>query len=67
MMDSDTTNLDDHGDGFRRFDQAELTDLVKNKDLEIVGKFNGVAGLAKALQTNLENGINGQDTERTKE
>ncbi|KAI3668109.1 hypothetical protein L6452_43184 [Arctium lappa] len=66
IIEKATTNLDDRSDGFSSIDQSELSDLVKNKDLEIVGKFNGVAGLAKALRTDLENGINGEDTERRK-
>ncbi|KAI3668106.1 hypothetical protein L6452_43181 [Arctium lappa] len=57
-----TTNHDHHG--FSSIDKAKLTDLVKSKDLELLRDFNGVQGLAEALQTNLEDGISSQDTER---
>ncbi|KAJ9543273.1 hypothetical protein OSB04_022980 [Centaurea solstitialis] len=56
------TNLDDQSEAFLSIDKAKLiTDLVKTKDLEILRTFNGVGGLAEAIQTNLEDGINGKD------
>ncbi|KAI3668103.1 hypothetical protein L6452_43178 [Arctium lappa] len=58
-----TTN---HDHGFSSIDKAKLTDLVKRKDLELLRDFNGVQGLAEALQTNLEDGISSQDAERRK-
>ncbi|KAI3668100.1 hypothetical protein L6452_43175 [Arctium lappa] len=59
-----TTNHDHHG--FSSIDKAKITDLVKSKDLELLRDFNGVQGLADALQTNLEDGISSQDAERRK-
>ncbi|KAI3668099.1 hypothetical protein L6452_43174 [Arctium lappa] len=59
-----TTNHDHHG--FSSIDKAKLTDLVKRKDLELLRDFNGVQGLAEALQTNLDDGISSQDAERRK-
>ncbi|KAJ9551875.1 hypothetical protein OSB04_015920, partial [Centaurea solstitialis] len=53
--------------GVSTVNQAEIADMVNNKNLAILGhRFNGVKGLARALETNLEDGINGQDTERRK-
>ncbi|KAI3506806.1 hypothetical protein L1887_21371 [Cichorium endivia] len=42
-------------------DPTLLTDTVKNKDLEKLRMMGGVSGLADALGTNLENGINSRD------
>ncbi|XP_071738221.1 calcium-transporting ATPase 12, plasma membrane-type-like [Rutidosis leptorrhynchoides] len=48
---------------FYNVDQTMLTDTLKNKDMDTLRNLNGVKGLAKALETNLENGINGRDLE----
>ncbi|KAI3806020.1 hypothetical protein L1987_21910 [Smallanthus sonchifolius] len=51
---------------FYDVDQTKLINIVQNKDLETLRRFDGVKGLAKTLHTDLENGINGQDlNERT--
>ncbi|KAI3749431.1 hypothetical protein L2E82_20043 [Cichorium intybus] len=42
-------------------DPTLLTDTVKNKDLEKLRMMGDVSGLADALGTNLENGINSRD------
>ncbi|KAI3760124.1 hypothetical protein L1987_50514 [Smallanthus sonchifolius] len=56
-------SIDHH---FYDIDQTKLINTVQNKDLEGLQRFDGVKGLAKALDTDLENGINGQDlNERT--
>ncbi|KAI3668098.1 hypothetical protein L6452_43173 [Arctium lappa] len=60
----EATNHDDHSEGCLSIDKHMLADLVKTKDLGLLRKFNGVEGLAKALQTNLDDGINGEDTKR---
>ncbi|KAI3787782.1 hypothetical protein L2E82_00209 [Cichorium intybus] len=60
------TNPNHHSDQFASIDQADLTDLVKTKDLEILHKFNGVTGLAETLKTNLDHGIKGHETETRK-
>ncbi|KAI3760125.1 hypothetical protein L1987_50515 [Smallanthus sonchifolius] len=55
-----------HHHSFYGVDQTQLINIVQNKDMETLGMFDGVKGLAKALDTHLENGINGQDlNERT--
>ncbi|CAI9288528.1 unnamed protein product [Lactuca saligna] len=51
---------------FASIDQTDLTDLVKSKDLEILGKLNGVTGLAESLRTNLEHGISDSEMETRK-
>ncbi|GJX14244.1 calcium-transporting ATPase 12, plasma membrane-type-like protein [Tanacetum coccineum] len=47
-------------------DQTLLIDTVKNKDLKTLGKLDGVKGLAAALDTDLDHGINGQDIDKRK-
>lgn len=54
-------HVSDHTSDFYSIDQTQLVDIVKNKDLETVQGFDGVRGIAEALDTNLETGINGQD------
>ncbi|KAM0028399.1 putative P-type Ca(2+) transporter [Helianthus debilis subsp. tardiflorus] len=47
-------------------DQTQLVNIVQNKDLETLRGLDGVKGLAKALHTHLENGIDCHDVnERT--
>ncbi|KAL7598533.1 hypothetical protein Lser_V15G27186 [Lactuca serriola] len=53
-------------DQFASIDQTDLTDLVKSKDLEILGNLNGVMGLAESLRTNLEHGISDSEMETRK-
>ncbi|XP_023749222.1 putative calcium-transporting ATPase 13, plasma membrane-type [Lactuca sativa] len=53
-------------DQFASIDQTDLTDLVKSKDLEILGNLNGVTGLAESLRTNLEHGISDSEMETRK-
>nr|XP_043636890.1 calcium-transporting ATPase 12, plasma membrane-type-like [Erigeron canadensis] len=53
--------LPDHASSFRSIDQTLLTDILKNKNMKTLSKFDGVKGLAKALDTNLEKGIDGHD------
>ncbi|GKA75754.1 calcium-transporting ATPase 12, plasma membrane-type-like protein [Tanacetum coccineum] len=47
-------------------DQTLLIDTVKNKDLKTLGKLDGVKGLTKALDIDLDHGINGQDIDKRK-
>ncbi|KAJ0512629.1 putative P-type Ca(2+) transporter [Helianthus annuus] len=47
-------------------DQSQLINIVHNKDLETLRRFDGVKGLAKTLHTHLDNGINGQDLDERK-
>ncbi|KAG5560236.1 hypothetical protein RHGRI_003506 [Rhododendron griersonianum] len=47
---------------FSKIDQSVLPGIVKQKNLDQLGKYDGVKGLACGLETNLENGISG-DTE----
>ncbi|KAK6937577.1 Cation-transporting P-type ATPase, C-terminal [Dillenia turbinata] len=44
-------------------DQTRLTEMVKEKKLDILCEFGGAEGVAAALGTNLENGIHGDDGE----
>nr|XP_043611235.1 calcium-transporting ATPase 12, plasma membrane-type-like [Erigeron canadensis] len=60
------TNIDANVEELWGVDQSALAELMKNKDLDMLRKFNGVEGLAKSLHTTLEHGINGQDIERRK-
>ncbi|CAH1417734.1 unnamed protein product [Lactuca virosa] len=53
-------------DQFASIDQTDLTDLVKSKNLEILGNLNGVTGLAESLRTNLEHGISDSEMETRK-
>ncbi|KAJ0699139.1 putative P-type Ca(2+) transporter [Helianthus annuus] len=46
---------------FYDIDQTQLVNIIQNKDLETLRRADGVKGLAKTLDTHLENGINGQD------
>ncbi|GMP56269.1 hypothetical protein CsSME_00020820 [Camellia sinensis var. sinensis] len=49
---------------FSNIDKSSLTQLVNLKNLtQLVEKYDGVEGLASALKTNLEHGINGDDKE----
>ncbi|KAL7251670.1 hypothetical protein ACSBR1_013509 [Camellia fascicularis] len=49
---------------FSNIDKSSLTQLVNQKNLtQLVEKYDGVEGLASALKTNLEHGINGDDKE----
>ncbi|KAK9067595.1 hypothetical protein SSX86_011706 [Deinandra increscens subsp. villosa] len=51
---------------FYGVDQTQLISIVQNRDLEMLHKCDGVKGLAKTLDTDLENGIDGHDlNERT--
>ncbi|KAJ0699149.1 putative P-type Ca(2+) transporter [Helianthus annuus] len=47
-------------------DQSQLINIVHNKDIETLCRFDGVKGLAKTLHTHLDNGINGQDLDERK-
>ncbi|KAJ0742556.1 putative P-type Ca(2+) transporter [Helianthus annuus] len=47
-------------------DQSQLINIVHNKDIETLRRFDGVKGLAKTLHTHLDNGINGQDLDERK-
>ncbi|KAL4558737.1 hypothetical protein LXL04_036939 [Taraxacum kok-saghyz] len=42
-------------------DPTQLTDIVQNKYLKSLNKFGGIDGLADALNTNLESGVNSRD------
>ncbi|XP_057445416.1 putative calcium-transporting ATPase 13, plasma membrane-type [Lotus japonicus] len=42
-------------------DQATLSDIVKEKNLHNLQKHGGVDGVASALESNIESGINGDD------
>ncbi|KAG5560230.1 hypothetical protein RHGRI_003500 [Rhododendron griersonianum] len=44
---------------FPKIDQSVLAGIVKQKNLDQLGKYDGVEGLACGLETNLENGISG--------
>ncbi|PRQ36180.1 putative calcium-transporting ATPase [Rosa chinensis] len=48
--------------GFR-IDQTRLTELVKAKDLNQLHELGGAQGVAKALETDVEHGIHGEDAE----
>ncbi|KAI8012443.1 putative calcium-transporting ATPase 13, plasma membrane-type [Camellia lanceoleosa] len=49
---------------FSNNNKSSLTQLVNKKNLtQLVEKYDGVEGLASALKTNLEHGINGDDEE----
>ncbi|THG09923.1 hypothetical protein TEA_023580 [Camellia sinensis var. sinensis] len=53
-----------HTPVFSNIDKSSLTQLVNLKNLtQLVEKYDGVEGLASALKTNLEHGINGDDKE----
>nr|XP_043637150.1 calcium-transporting ATPase 12, plasma membrane-type-like [Erigeron canadensis] len=54
----------DHASSFESIDQTMLIDTLKNKDLDTLSKFDGVKGLAKALDTNLEKGLDGHDLDQ---
>ncbi|KAM0027797.1 putative P-type Ca(2+) transporter [Helianthus debilis subsp. tardiflorus] len=47
-------------------DQSQLINIVHNKDLETLRRFDGLKGLAKTLHTHLDNGINGRDLDERK-
>ncbi|XP_052185732.1 calcium-transporting ATPase 12, plasma membrane-type-like [Diospyros lotus] len=57
--------IEDDVDGacssFRNIDQARLAEMVKEKDLNELSRFGGIKGLAKALQTDPEDGTGGDD------
>ncbi|KAH7856834.1 hypothetical protein Vadar_005999 [Vaccinium darrowii] len=44
---------------FSKIDQSVLTQIVKQKNVDQLRKYDGVEGLASDLKTNLENGISG--------
>ncbi|KAH7856912.1 hypothetical protein Vadar_006814 [Vaccinium darrowii] len=44
---------------FSKIDQSVLTQIVKQKNVDQLRKYDGVEGLASRLKTNLENGISG--------
>ncbi|KAF7116581.1 hypothetical protein RHSIM_RhsimUnG0023300 [Rhododendron simsii] len=54
---------------FPKVDQSVLAGIVKQKNLDQLGKYDGVEGLACGLDTNLENGISGdvEDVSRRSE
>ncbi|KAG5560234.1 hypothetical protein RHGRI_003504 [Rhododendron griersonianum] len=54
---------------FLKIDQSVLVGIVKQKNLDQLGKYDGVEGLACGLETNLENGISGdaEDVSRRSE
>ncbi|KAI8566330.1 hypothetical protein RHMOL_Rhmol02G0032500 [Rhododendron molle] len=54
---------------FSKIDQLVLAGIVKQKNLDQLGKYDGVEGLACGLKTNLENGISGdaEDVSRRSE
>ncbi|KAK1412585.1 hypothetical protein QVD17_33957 [Tagetes erecta] len=56
--------LFDHS--FYGVDQTKLVNIVQNKDLETLHAFDGVKGLAKALDTDLDDGIGGRDLNERK-
>ncbi|KAJ0742547.1 putative P-type Ca(2+) transporter [Helianthus annuus] len=55
-------NIKDNSDHrFYGIDQTQLVNIIQNKDLETLRRADGVKGLAKTLDTHLQNGIDGQD------
>ncbi|KAE9453084.1 hypothetical protein C3L33_15013, partial [Rhododendron williamsianum] len=54
---------------FPKIDQSVLAGIVKQKNLDQLGKYDGVEGLACGLETNLESGISGdaEDVSRRSE
>ncbi|XP_058202209.1 putative calcium-transporting ATPase 13, plasma membrane-type [Rhododendron vialii] len=44
---------------FSKVDQSVIVGIVKQKNLDQLGKYDGVEGLACGLETNLESGISG--------
>ncbi|KAF7119573.1 hypothetical protein RHSIM_Rhsim13G0030600 [Rhododendron simsii] len=59
-------DADDADDSFfPDIDQSKLTEMVKEKDLNELSKFGGIKGLTKALRTDPENGISGNDDDFT--
>lgn len=50
-----------HGSCFADIDKTKLTVMVKNKDLEELRRVGDVEGLLNALETNPENGIEGNE------
>ncbi|KAM0028395.1 putative P-type Ca(2+) transporter [Helianthus debilis subsp. tardiflorus] len=55
-------NIKDNSDHhFYGIDQTQLVNIIQNKDLETLRRADGVEGLAKTLDTHLQNGIDGQD------
>ncbi|KAI8522969.1 hypothetical protein RHMOL_Rhmol13G0038500 [Rhododendron molle] len=58
--------IDDADDSFfPDIDQSKLTEMVREKDMNELRKFGGIKGLTKALQTDPENGISGNDDDFT--
>ncbi|KAJ0742347.1 putative P-type Ca(2+) transporter [Helianthus annuus] len=51
----------DHHFKHHGIDQTQLVNIIQNKDLATLRRADGVKGLAKTLDTHLQNGINGQD------
>ncbi|KAG5560225.1 hypothetical protein RHGRI_003497 [Rhododendron griersonianum] len=54
---------------FPKIDQSVLAGIVKQKNLDQLGKYDGIEGLACSLETNLESGISGdlEDVSRRSE
>ncbi|KAK4425594.1 Calcium-transporting ATPase 12, plasma membrane-type [Sesamum alatum] len=57
------------GSGFSAADGSDLSSIVREKDLTLLGTLGGVEGIADALKTHLRDGIGGdfQDISRRKE
>ncbi|PWA35655.1 hypothetical protein CTI12_AA607500 [Artemisia annua] len=58
--------VNEASDHLNDIDQTLLIDTLKNKDMKTFSKLNGVKGLAEALDTDLDHGINGQDIDKRK-
>ncbi|CAO2841543.1 unnamed protein product [Amaranthus hypochondriacus] len=57
-------NLDSYNhSSFSNIDHKSLANLTKHKDLEQLQHFGGLHSLSSTLQTNLDNGIVGDDTD----
>uniref|UniRef100_F6HDV4 Calcium-transporting ATPase n=2 Tax=Vitis vinifera TaxID=29760 RepID=F6HDV4_VITVI len=46
-------------DAFSRIDQTTLTEIVKEKNVDLLLEFGGVESVADALETDIKNGISG--------
>ncbi|KAG6641891.1 hypothetical protein CIPAW_09G105200 [Carya illinoinensis] len=44
-----------------KLQQENISKMVKDKDMDCLQKFGGIQGIAEALDTNLENGIRGDE------
>ncbi|KAK7266669.1 hypothetical protein RIF29_19319 [Crotalaria pallida] len=56
-------DLNSHSHHPFTIDQTSLTNIVKEKNLQNLQNFGGVEGLAAALETNIEHGIKGDNSE----